>query len=97
LFLWVITGEGNLAIAFAIVADGLAALPTVVKAYNAPQTENYFVYFLAMISAGITTLTIDRWTFAYYAFPIYIFIICAIIASLVKFELGKKLSTAAST
>lgn len=90
--LWAITGEGNLAIFFAILADGLAALPTVVKSYIAPKTENWFLYFLAVISAIITLLTIDKWTFAYWGFPVYILAICIVITILVKFELGKKIS-----
>ncbi|MBI2592445.1 hypothetical protein HYW36_03135 [Candidatus Saccharibacteria bacterium] len=90
LALWALTGEGNMAIAFAILADGLAALPTVVKSYIAPQTENWLLYFLGVISAGITMLTIDTWTFAYWGFPVYILLICALISALVKFKLGTK-------
>lgn len=97
LTLWALTGEGNLAIGLAIMADGLAALPTVVKSYRAPETENYFLYFLSMIGAGITILAVDQWSFAHYGFPIYIFAICAVIASLVKFRLGKKLSRIGNT
>jgi len=97
LSLWLITGEGNLAIVFAILADGLAALPTIVKSYNAPKTESWVLYFLSMIAAGITILAIQDWTFAYYAFPIYIFLVCALIASLVKFEIGPRLSKAGNT
>ncbi|MFH1536115.1 MAG: hypothetical protein ABIC96_03555, partial [Patescibacteria group bacterium] len=33
LLLWLMTGVGNVAIIFAIVADGLAALPTIRKTY----------------------------------------------------------------
>lgn len=90
LALWAITGEGNLAIAFAILADGLAALPTVYKSYIAPMTENWLLYFLSALSAAITLLTIDKWTFAYWGFPVYILAICILISALVKFKLGKK-------
>lgn len=90
LALWAITGEGNLAIGFAILADGLAALPTVYKSYIAPATENWLLYFLSALSAAITLLTIDKWTFAYWGFPVYILAICVIISALVKFKLGKK-------
>lgn len=97
LSLWAITGEGNLAIGFAILADGLAALPTILKSYKAPHTESYSLYFLSMLGAGITILTIDKWTFAHYGFPVYIFVVCATIASLVKFELGLKFSKVGNT
>jgi hypothetical protein len=83
LVLWLVTKEGNLAIALSIAADGLAALPTVRKAYRAPETESAYVYLLAMISAVITLLTIDKWNFAYWGFPAYILAICGILFALI--------------
>lgn len=86
--LWAITREGNVAILFAILADGLAAIPTVIKSYRAPETENYWVFLVAMVSAGITLLTITVWNFEHYAFPIYILGICTILFVLIRFKLG---------
>lgn len=90
LVLWLITKEGNIGIAFAIAADTLAALPTIVKSYTNPETENHWAFTLAAISAGIAMLTIDQWTFAHYGFSVYIFSICILLASLIKFKLGKR-------
>ena len=92
LIVWLLTSEGNIAIALSIGADGLAALPTFVKAYKAPQTEQAFFWFLYIISASITLLTIDNWTFANYGFVFYVLLVCTIMTVLVKFELGKKIS-----
>lgn len=88
LVIWQITGEGNLAILFAIIADALAAIPTVIKSYYQPETESSQIYLFAMINSGIALLTISNWSFAYYSFPAYIFLICALLYSLVKFKLG---------
>ena len=92
LSLWLITGDGVIAIGFAITADGLAALPTVVKSYKAPETESSLVFLLSAISAGITMLTISDWNFATYGFPLYIFIICVLIFTLIRFKLGKRMT-----
>lgn len=92
LLFWGMTGEGNLAIIFAILADGLAALPTIRKSLIAPQTENWYLYFLGAASAVITLLTIDDWSLANYGFPVYILIVCLIISYLVKSKIGLKLS-----
>jgi hypothetical protein len=89
LIFWFITRSGNVAIIFSIFADGLAAIPTVVKSYLAPETESYQVYLFGAINAFITLLTIKVWTFAHYAFPLYIFLICVILFVLIKFEIGK--------
>lgn len=89
ILLWYITKVGNTAILFSILADGLAAIPTVVKAYHAPETEDYKVYFLAATSAAITLLTIKVWSFEYFGWPIYIFVVTLLIAVLIRFRLGK--------
>lgn len=91
LALWGITRAGNLAILFAILADGLAAIPTVVKSYYAPETENYQAYFFGGLASVITLLTIKNWNFANAAFSIYIFFLCLLVVLFVKFKLGKKL------
>lgn len=90
LVLWALTRTGNVAILFAIIADGLAAIPTLRKAYYDPATENYQAFFLAMIAAAITLLTIRKWEFAHYTFPLYVLIICFVFVLLIKFKLGKK-------
>ncbi len=90
LILWGLTRVGNLAILFAILADALAAIPTVVKSYKAPETENYKVFLTGGLSAIITLLTIKQWNFAHYAFPLYILFLCTILVLLIKFKLGKK-------
>jgi len=91
LILWQITGEGNLAIFFSIMADGLAAIPTVIKSYKDPGSENYKIYFYSMLNAGITILTIKVWDFAHWGFPVYIFGICSLLYVLIKFKLGLKI------
>lgn len=88
ILIWQITGEGNLAILFAILADGLASIPTVIKSYHHPETESGLIFLFGMINAGITLLTIKDWTFAHWGFPVYIFLICVILYSLIKFKLG---------
>ncbi len=94
LILWSLTSNPNLAIALSITADGLASLPTVVKAYKFPETETSTVFFGGAISAFVTLLTIKTWSFAYYGFPVYILLICVVLASLIQFKLGKRLSSA---
>jgi len=88
LFLWYMTKNANLAIIFSIIADGLASVPTLVKSYYFPETENYHDYLGWTINAGITLLTIDIWNFANFGFPLYIFIICTIFVLLIKFRSG---------
>lgn len=93
LVLWLMTKEGNIAILFSIAADGLAAVPTIVKAYRYPETEIGWMWLTAAINGLLTLLTVTDWTFAHYGFPLYILLVDLIIYVLVQFKLGKKLST----
>jgi len=85
LIAWRITGNGNVAIAFSVAADFLAAVPTIRKAYLHPHTETAIAFLCSGISAGITLLTIDDWNFATASFPVYIFVMSGVMYTLVRF------------
>jgi hypothetical protein len=87
--LWYVTQVGNIAIVFSIFADGLALLPTLVKSYRNPETENYKAFFFAAISNVITLLAIRAWTFAYAGFPVYLLLGNFILFVMIRFKLGK--------
>lgn len=91
LALWMITKEGNIAIFFSIVADGLAAVPTIVKAYKYPDTELAWPWIATVVGVIITLLTLSTFTFANSGFIIYILVVDLLIFVLVQFRLGEKL------
>ena len=91
LILWQLTGIGNLAIVFSIFADLSAGIPTLVKAYKYPETENYWEYATAAINAVLTMFTFTCWTLKYYGFPLYIFLYDFIGFMLIKFKFGKRI------
>jgi len=95
--LWQITDDANIAILFSILADTLAATPTIIKSYTTPESENYIVYLGASISAIITLLTIDTWNLAHWGFPLYILLADILLVALVKFRIGPKLQAAKTT
>lgn len=92
LALWLITKVGNVAIFFSIVADGLAGLPTLNKAYRHPETEIAWPWMATCVGITLTLLTLDQWTFANSGFILYILIIDLIIFACVQFKLGKRSS-----
>jgi hypothetical protein len=89
--LWLLSGEGTVAIVFSIVADGLAAIPTLRKSYTHPASESWFGFATAATNAGITLLTITVWSFANYGFPLYLLLLCVTLTVLIKFEIGPRL------
>jgi hypothetical protein len=72
------------------VADGLAALPTLVKAYKYPETEIAWPWIASCFGVVLALLTLDEWTFANCGFIIYIFIADLMIFSCVQFKLGMR-------
>lgn len=90
LILWQVTKVDNIAIAFSIMADGFAALPTIIKSYKKPETENYSIYLINDISAVITLLTINAWTFAQFGFSLYVALYTSILVILIKFKIRKR-------
>src|SRR3989344_7304160 len=89
LVLWLVTRIGNVAILFALLADGLAALPTVAKSYEYPESENSAVFVFGVLNAVIGLLAMEVWNFEHYAFPLYLLIINCIFVLLIKYKFGK--------
>lgn len=75
LVLWLITKDANIAIIFAIASDGLAAIPTLGKAWTNPETETVWPYFTGLISALTGFAAIKYWMFSEYAFAVYLVVI----------------------
>lgn len=90
LVLWQITGEGNIAIFFALLADAFGAFPTIVKAWKAPETEGFWIWLFNIAASLIVLLSLKQWSFSYYAFPVYIALLGVVFVLLVKFKLGKR-------
>ena len=90
LILWLITKVGNIAIVFSILADGLAAVPTIVKAYKYPVTELAWPWLATAFGVVLTLLTLKKLTFANSGFIIYILIVNFIIFVLIQFRIGEK-------
>lgn len=91
---WLLTRSGTVAIVAAIVADGLAALPTLVKSWTNPETESVSSYVGALANSAILLLTVDHFTTAQVAFPIYIVCIAAVEVFLVGAKPGPRLRRA---
>ncbi|KKS67555.1 MAG: hypothetical protein UV36_C0006G0005 [Parcubacteria group bacterium GW2011_GWC2_42_6] len=80
LILWMIVKEPNAAIALAIISDGLAGMPTLIKSWKFPETESASGYLAAIFSAGTSFAAIKRWNFSELAFPIYLIAMCSAIS-----------------
>jgi hypothetical protein len=80
---WALSGSGILAIIFSIIADLSAGLPIFKKAFTHPLSEAYVVFLFGIVNSLLVLLTIDTWSFATYAFPLYIFIFNVLLVSVI--------------
>lgn len=92
IFFWYLTKSGDIAIWFSLFADGLAALPTIIKSYKDPESEDAKAYLLSAVAAGITLLTLRSYEFVYLGFPLYLFLLGTLLTIIIKFKIGKRVS-----
>jgi hypothetical protein len=72
---WRLTAAPELAIALCILADLLATLPTLGKAYRSPRTEYAPPYLLSMLAMLLTIGTVTHGGFTAYGFPVYMLVV----------------------
>lgn len=88
LALWILLREGDVAIVFSIVADALAFLPTLVKAFHHPETESPWAFMMGVVSSCIALAILTAHDFTHLAFPLYILLANIVASLLIYFKLG---------
>lgn len=81
--LWYVTKEPNLAIIFALGADFFASLPTIIKSYEFPNSEDWRPYAVNAFGFLVGVLAVQNWTFAEYSFVSYFFLVTLSIATII--------------
>lgn len=71
LILWILTHKSDISIFFAILSDGLAAVPTLIKSWKFPETETAVGYIPGILNNILGLLIIKNWDFSIYSFGIY--------------------------
>lgn len=74
LLLWLGANSPLIAILLLAVADLLATLPTIIKAWKYPKTETLYTYFIGLLAAIIIVPAIPVWNIENSAFQIYLII-----------------------
>ena len=85
LVLWAITDKGTVAIVLSIIADFMAAIPTIRKAYAHPETESSNAFLAGVIAAVLTILSVETFNFVSVAFPLYLLLNGLLLYVLIQF------------
>jgi hypothetical protein len=88
---WQVTSQPVLAIIFAVLADLMAAIPTVIKSYQDPWSESSTIWFLIAFAAILSLISTTIFNPSNLLFPIYLLLINSIIGTLVFF--GRRFKT----
>ncbi|GAB2027034.1 hypothetical protein [Lactovum odontotermitis] len=75
LVVWFLTKEPNWAIALSILSDALAATPTVLKAWQHPESEHISTYAGGIFTPMTSFFAMKVWNFASLAFPVYLILV----------------------
>lgn len=75
---WLGFDEGFLATLFAILVDLIAFVPTYVKSWNFPDSENLAPYLSGIFNSLLSLLTITTFTFLTYGFAFYFLLGCVV-------------------
>lgn len=82
IILWALTDDPNLALIFSLLADVLAAIPTLIKSYSHPRSESWIGYTVSAFGFGLSLLSIQTYNVENAAFAVYVFLLNATLAVL---------------
>ncbi len=74
LFAWLGASAPLAAILLAAIADVIATLPTVVKAWKYPKTETFYTYCIGLFTASLVIPAIPVWNIENAAFQVYLLV-----------------------
>ena len=83
LLVWYFSGSAIITLGAVLLIDLLAALPTIRKTYYHPETEDRLAWVMSLSGNGLNLLAIPAFTFADAAYPIYLFLMVAVVTELV--------------
>ncbi|MCX6752326.1 MAG: hypothetical protein NTZ87_02385 [Candidatus Nomurabacteria bacterium] len=72
LVVYILTNNVGFSIIFAILSDALAFIPTFVKSWKFPETENSSTYIGGLTNNFLSLMILKNWTFSIYSFPLYL-------------------------
>jgi hypothetical protein len=91
---WRLNSQAVVVLMASIIADFVGCVPTIVKAYRLPKSEDWRFYMIDMVASVCSLLAVSAHTLLALAFPVYMILINGGVAVL---ALRKKVPIAATT
>jgi hypothetical protein len=80
--IYLVSGDPWVTTVFAIIADALLGIPTIVKAWREPALERSVAWLLGVGAAALALLICFRHDLIYFLFPMYLFLFNGVMAVL---------------
>ena len=88
LALWAVSGSAIVGLAFSILADAIAGLPTVWKSWQQPYSENLLKWSLTLLAFFLNLFAIEEWTPFQVSYPLYLLLLALVIV--IAIVLGRR-------
>jgi len=89
LVIWIVSNNPLLGLLMTLVAWSFAYMPTVIKSWKNPETEDWFFYLVYMLASVFSILSIQEYTLANLAFPLYLVCANSIVVCVIVFRKRK--------
>lgn len=89
LVLWAFTNEPFAALLVTIIVEAIGAVPTVLKTFHNPQSEDRLAWSLFLVANFLNLLAVGSWTLSIASYPVYSFGI-ALLMNALTWELVKQ-------
>ncbi len=89
---WILSKNATFTLLINVLIDATGAIPTVIKSYREPETEDFTAWLIFFIANTIQLFAISHWNIAA-IYPIYLFFLAgSIVAFILKGKAQKALS-----
>jgi hypothetical protein len=72
IILWIATGEAFIGLLFNLIADLVGFVPTIVKAYKQPKSEDLLTWAMFSLGGIMALMALERYTLELLLYPLYI-------------------------
>lgn len=86
-FVWWFSGSAFIGLCMNLVADAIGAVPTVIKAYRRPASEDHIAWLIVFLATAMNLGAIEDWhSISIVVYPVYMFFNIGIITTLLWFR-----------
>lgn len=88
---WILSDNATFTLVINVIIDASGAIPTLVKTYQEPETEDLTAWFIFFVANTLQLFAISMWNIAA-IYPIYLFFLVAAMVAFIGWDKVKRLA-----